>query len=236
MPYMIQNWLTSQPIAHRGLHNGAVAENSLAAFEAAAQAGYAIELDVRVSADRQLVVIHDPTTGRVLPFDKEVGRTAAAELAPLPLLAEVLATVQGRVPILIEIKNGPLSLAAGPLVMAALKTYSGEVAVASFDPRIVNWFRRHAPHIPRGQLVSRLPETAQPQLLKWLLRTMVSNWVTRPDFVAYDVRDLPSRNLAWWRRQRQMPVVLWSIDTPERLKQAQDYRANVIFEKVRPPF
>lgn len=236
-------WVTTQPIAHRGLHSAGVPENTLAAFAAAADAGYAIELDIRLTADGRIVVIHDPTTGRVAGQDLSVATTPAAKLTKLnllntretiPLLADVFAGVHGRVPILIEIKTGSPMRVLGPTLIGLLANYSGEVAVESFDPRILMWLRRHAPAIPRGQLAGTLPEKPWPYLYRLFLRSMILNIWARPDFIAFDLRDYPTRMAVFWRHRMHIPVITWTVRRPDQLALAQHHRLNVIFENVRP--
>jgi len=236
------DWITKLPIAHRGLWGGGVPENSLAAFGAAAAAGYAIEFDVTLSADARLVVSHDPTTGRVAGADLRVSRSRAADLAALslgggqamPLLEDVMRLVAGRVPLLIEIKKGLRPAAAGQALLAALSSYDGEVAAESFDPRIVAWIRRHAPDVPRVQAASSLPENRLPRWLRAVWRGMPLNWWARPQFIAYDVRDYPKPMVRFWSRVLGAPVILWTVESQDKLRMAQDFDCNVIFENVRP--
>jgi len=236
-------WITTRPIAHRGLHGPGVPEDSQAAFGAAAAAGYAIELDIRMTADNQLIVNHDPTTGRLSGTNTSIKTTSAAELASLrlsgtaqsiPLLDDVLKLINGRVPLAIEIKHSIPPRAIGPLLMELLNTYPGEVSVASFDPRIVAWFRLHAPHIPRGQIASSLPEKSQPRWIRHIFRAMPLNFWSRPQFIAFDIRDYPNRALSFWQRRLHAPVVLWTVENDEQLATARQAGCNVVFEHIRP--
>ncbi len=237
-------WLTTVPIAHRGLHGDGRPENSLPAFEAAAAAGFAIELDVRLTADRRLVVIHEPDTGRMTGRKLRISDTSYAELTQMklagsehtvPLFSDVLAMVAGRVPILIEVKTGSDPRLLGPVLCRILAGYGGEVAVASFDPRVVGWLRQHAPNIPRGQHAGSMPEKRTiPAGLRQLLRIMPLNYLTRPQFIVFDVRDFPDRALAWWAKQLGVPVVLWTIRVDNTLKQARAHGHNIIFEHITP--
>lgn len=217
-------------------------ENSLAAFETAAAAGYAIEFDVTLSADGRLVVSHDPTTGRMAGADIRVARSRGVDLAALklgdgqtmPLLEDVLSLVAGRTPLLIEIKKGQRPATAGRALLAALDGYDGEMAAESFDPRVLAWLHRHAPWIPRVQAASSLPEKRLPRWIRAMWRGMPLNWWARPQFIAYDLRDYPKPMLRFWKWALGAPVVLWTVDSQDKLRQAQDFGCNVIFEQVRP--
>jgi glycerophosphoryl diester phosphodiesterase len=221
-----------------------VPENSLAAYKAAAAAGYAIELDVRLSSDRKLVIIHDRNTRRLTRHDLSVAATPASQLTKLrlqgtaqtiPQLEDVLKNIRGRVPILIEIKYPTSANIVGPLIVQALQRYPGEVAVEAFDPRVVLWFKRHARHLPRGQNAGTLPEYASvPSWIRRLLCGMPLNFITRPDFIVFDVRDLPSRLLLFWEHVLNVPVLLWTVRTKRQLDVAKSENFNVIFERIRP--
>src|SRR5690606_8386455 len=151
------SWLTAKPVAHRGYHdlNDRRWENTLSAFAAAAERGYSIECDVHLSADNVPVVIHDDDLKRLTGADGFVWQRTAAELATLrvggtsdhvPTLAEVLALVAGRVPLVVELKGTPghdTGLVAS--VGALLKTYKGKVAIMSFDHWLIRDFARDAP-------------------------------------------------------------------------------------------
>ena len=151
--------------AHRGLHGENVPENSLAAFALARNAGYGIELDVRLSRDRRVMVFHDDTLKRMCGVDRRVEELTCAELQSLrlagsdqtiPTLDQVLALIGGRVPLLIELKGtgrdeSPLCKRVSKL----LDDYAGAFAIESFNPMILSWFRNYRPRFARGILVTR---------------------------------------------------------------------------------
>ena len=172
--------------AHRGLHSRdkSVPENSLKAFELAAAAGYGMELDVQLTRDGQVVVFHDDTLNRVCGVNGRVDDYTFAELQKfplcgtderIPLFSDVLNTVAGRGAIICELKtagkkNRELSRKTYDLIAA----YPGEICVESFDPRIVAWFRFHAPELLRGQLAQKeYPE--QSAFQGFLLRNCLLN-------------------------------------------------------------
>jgi len=245
---MNTDWLRSLPVAHRGLHDAeaGIPENSLGAFAAAARAGYALELDIQVSADGVPMVFHDDTLNRMTGQTGRVDARPAAELAEMylgattekiPSLADVLALIAGRVPILVEVKAargkvGPLEAATA----AVLQPYRGRYAVQSFNPFSMGWFRRHAPLSLRGQISMDYRMDDEEPLKpyqKWLLTHLLFNRISRPHFIAYDVRALPSRATSRARKQG-LPLLTWTVRTPADRKRAGDYADNIIFEGFRP--
>lgn len=237
-------WLTERPIAHRGLHGGSrVPENSRPAFEAAAEAGFPIELDLQLSADDQLVVHHDPKLGRLTGQTGAVRRHSLADLRRMQIaggphtimsFAELLELVDGRVPLLVEIKAGSAKTVRAAGVAAALRGYSGEAAVQSFDPDIVAWFRKNAPGIPRGQLSGSFSgKRKMSAVRRLLLQNFAYNVVTRPDFLGYELAHLSPRRSAWLRRTGK-PLLLWTITSEEQRRRAEQLGDNYIFEGFTP--
>ncbi len=210
-------WLREWRYAHRGLHGDGVPENSPGAFAAAVDAGLGIECDVQLTADKRAVVFHDRDLGRLTGEQGAVAAQSAAELGgitltgstdTIPALETMLSAVAGRVPVLIEIKaqgrrrNPPLCLA----VCRALDGYLGHVAVMSFDPRVVRWFADRSPLTVRGLVVTE-DKARGP---RGSLRRRFALWHARPDFLAYDVRDLPS-GFAAEQRGRGLPLLTWTV-------------------------
>lgn len=238
-------WLTEVPFAHRGLHDLTAGrpENTVAAFAAAVESGYGIELDVRITADRQLVVCHDDRVGRLTGCDVRISRSRWGRLSQLrlqgsdqgiPRLGDVLRLVGGRVPLMIEVKTGgrsPDQLSS--VVAAALDGYRGRLCVASFDPRILAWFRRHASHVLRGQTAAGSEHPAVPRPLRRWLADLPRLEVTAPGFVAYELHSLPRPVTDRWRAGGH-PLVAWTASTPADLEHARQVADNVVFEAVRP--
>lgn len=221
-------WLKGHDYAHRGLHGGDVPENSLSAFSAAISRGMGIECDVQQTGDGRAVVFHDWELDRLTGERGPVAGLTAAELARIalgsgndriPSVRDLLGMVRGQVPLLIELKTkrerrvGALCLA----VRRDLEGYAGPVAVMGFDPRVCAWFARHAPRIVRGLVVSE--EGAR----TWSgsVRRHRALWQAKPDFLAYDVRDLPSA-FAASQRKRGLPLLTWTVRNGALRKRAAD--------------
>jgi len=214
-------WLGAHDYAHRGLHGPGVPENSPSAFAAAIARGMGIECDVQKSADGQAMVFHDWELDRLTGESGPVAARTSAELGQIalsgnadciPTLRQLLDFVGGRTPLLIEIKSKrdrrptPLCLA----VRRALEGYTGPHAIMSFDPRVGHWFRKHSPRTLRGLVVTE--ENAR--TFQWVIYRHWCLWHAKPDFLAYDVRDFPSR-FAANQRARGIPVLTWTVRSPE---------------------
>ena len=234
--------------AHRGLHDPGtgIVENTMAAFEAACDAGYGIELDVQFSADQQVVVFHDDTLSRLCGDGRRVSACGLAALrakplagidaARIPTLAEALALVAGRVPLLIELKTGPLNDRLCAAVLALLKDYPGEYMVQSFNPLIVGWFRRNAPQVVRGQLVCPMGNyIAQASRISGLFMAgLMLNCIGRPDFVSYDANAPRFFTHHFQRFFYRTPMAAWTIRTPEMARLIRRRGEICIFERIRP--
>ncbi len=181
-------------VAHRGLHTAEVPENSLAAFADAIAHGYAIEIDIHLSADGEVVVFHDDTLDRMCGVAGSPEKLTLAELKALhlggteytiPTLRECLDLVAGQVPLLIEFKARP-GASCVPLCRAAdalLREYTGTYWIQSFYPFVLYWYRRHHREVCRGQLASAF---SKGKIHEKLLGALVFNCLARPDFVSYD--------------------------------------------------
>jgi glycerophosphoryl diester phosphodiesterase len=215
-------WVTAGPIAHRGewTEGPERPENSLAAFAAAADRSLAIELDVQLTRDGEVVVLHDKDLARMTGVPGAVADLTLAQLRErhllggtetVPTLGEVLALVAGRVPLFVEIKNPP---AVGPLedaVAGALAGYRGPVAVMSFNPFSVQRLAQVAPDLVRGQLSGTFEGEDLPRYQVLLLRHLLLNWASTPDFVAMELELVPSATTSvqrWWGR----PVLCWTAE------------------------
>ncbi len=227
------SWLTEVPIAHRGLHDGHVPENSLAAFGAAAQHGYPIELDVHLLADQSVVVSHDETLDRMTDRRGELRLHTRRTLAgvrlcgsrlPMPFLDEVLEAVDGTVPLLVELKSpdpvGRLEAAVWDL----LRDYQGPFAVQSFNPRSVAWFRDHAPAVTRGQLGTDRPHGRHGPGL---------DRSGSPSFVAYELGYLPQPQVTRARAEG-LPLLAWTVKTEGERRRAERVADNYLFEGIVP--
>jgi glycerophosphoryl diester phosphodiesterase len=238
----VPSWLRERPVAHRGLHDAVRPENSLAAFEAAAQAGHPIELDVHLTADGGVVVFHDDTLDRMTGRPGHVRDRTLAELGalrlrgtdePVPSLAQALERVAGRVPVLVELKTHGPTGRLEPAVCDELAHAPGEHAVQSFDPWSMLWMRRHAPHLPRGMLSGNMRSEGLPLHQALAVEHLLFAPAVLPDFIGYELRALPHWAPSLWRRLGR-PLLAWTIRDEAALRRARGLVDNVIFESVIP--
>ena len=226
--------LIARPFAHRGLHGDGRIENSRAAFEAAIAAGSGIELDVQASADGEAMVFHDYDLERLTDGFGALRTLGSLELKrirltgsdeTIPTLAEILTLIGGRAPLLIELKSPGRRVAQlCRAVQRALDGYSGPVAVMSFNPQIGHRFARQAPRLLRGLVV-----TEQNKGLRGLFERPLALWRSHADFLAYDIRDLPSR-FADAQRAKGMPVLTWTVRSLADRARAAEHASQIIYE------
>jgi glycerophosphoryl diester phosphodiesterase len=227
--------LISRPFAHRGLHGPGRVENSRAAFEAAIAAGRGIELDVQASRDGVPFVFHDQVLDRLTGERGNVSELEAARLErvhlagskeTIPTLEEILALIGGRTGLLIEVKApGRKADGLSGAVARALEIYRGAVAVMSFNPEVGHWFAAHAPETLRGLVVTH----GGRRWRGWAARHLAA-WRARPDFLAYDVRDLPSA-FAEAQRARGLPVLTWTCRSATDWARAGEHADQIIYEE-----
>lgn len=188
--------------AHRGLHSEGIPENSMAAFNAAKEGGYGVELDVHLLADGNLAVVHDSTLKRVTGLSGTVEELNTDQLKDcrlcgteetIPEFSQVLKLFNGEAPLIVELKAANGNHAAlSKAVCDMLESYPGPYCLESFDPRCVLWLKKNRPELIRGQLVEdyvgrKFPKA--PFVLRWLMRENMSNFLTKPDFIAYRFED-----------------------------------------------
>jgi len=229
--------LGAAPFAHRGLHGGVLVENSGGAFAAAVAQGYGIELDVQLSRDGEAMVFHDYELDRLTIEQGPLAARTAAELQAfrlyignevMPRLSEAL-TIASRVPLLIEIKSRDRRVAGLCRAVArALEGYDGPVGVMSFNPEVGGWFARKAPQVLRGLVVTEQGKSG----LRGRIERRLALWRARADFLAYDIRDLPSR-FAAAARTRGLPVYTWTVRSESDRASAAAHADQIIFEAPR---
>ena len=233
---------TEVKFAHRGLHNRERAENSMSAFRAARDAGYGIELDVRLTKDGELVVFHDKTLDRVCGVPGKVIDFTYEELTAfklggtddtIPLFSDVLSEIDGRVPLLIEIKMEPGESGIAEKLAEVIDGYHGDYIVESFNPLALRAFMKLKPEIPRG-ILSTLYSKEEPfrgTFLYFLLENLMMNFLMRPDFIAYDKRGSKNYVLRLLRKNFSTPLFAWTIKSEEEEEKAiSDGFDTVIFE------
>lgn len=232
--------LYSRPFAHRGLWRPeGPPENSLGALQGACEAGYGIELDVRLSADDEAVVFHDETLERLCGIDAFVADYSVADLQALrlaggeeriPTLAETLRLVNGRAMLLVEIKTPHVSDVLEEKVAALLDRYRGAAAVISFHPASLAWFAAHRPNIPRGLDAAGATDEFIARSDMDLVNLFEGQFdFARPHFLVLNM-DMVGGRIANRYRAQGVPVVGWTARSAEDAERIARDADNFIFE------
>ncbi len=249
------SWLAARPIAHRGLHAaaGGIVENSIGAARAAVARNYAIECDVQLSADGEAIVFHDDSLERLTEARGRLDAKTAGELTrlqlrgsgeTLPLFSRLLETVAGRVPLAVELKSrfdGDLSLARR--VAGLVAGYEGPLALESFDPDPIAFLRAEGAalgvgHVPLGIVAQARYEAEQWPELPDARRAELAGWLhfsrTRPDFLSFNVEDLPHAVAVLFREGLKRPVTVWTVRSLAQAQAAARWADQIVFEGFSP--
>lgn len=232
----LNSWLTSTPIANRGIFNAEEPENSLLAINKAVSLGYGVCLDVRALSDNTIVVFHDETLGRMTSADGFISNCTFEDIKSLTLnktnlhiitLQEALDAIAGKVPVIICIKNlGKVSYEK--YIWKILQSYKGECAVASINPYSLEWFKLNAPQIKRGQISSYFKGVDLPFGVRYAYKRMKLNkTISEPNFIIYKAEDLPNRYVS---KYKDLPLLAYHVTSQESYNKVKKHCDNVIFE------
>jgi len=233
--------------AHRGLHGEGRPENSMAAFRAALENGYGIELDIHLLADGNLAVIHDSLLKRTTGAEGRIEDLTTGELInyhlenteeTIPTFAQVLDLFDGKAPLIVELK--PVGGNHADLCAAACKmldTYHGAFCIESFDPRCIYWLRKHRPDLIRGQLIENSigkQNLSVAWYLRWIMTLQLTNFLTKPDFVAHKFADRKFISNTLVRSFWGIQGVTWTLRTKADFDTAVQEGYLPIFEGFIP--
>lgn len=223
-------------IAHRGIHdNKNIYENTLESFKLAIKKGYIIELDIRITKDKQIVVFHDNNTKRITKQERIVEESTYQELnnqdiIHIPLLSEVLELVNGKVPLLIELKQTNKVGELETLLMKIMKKYKGKYAIQSFNPNVLYWFKRNYPKVLRGQLASKYNKQKISTIKKVILSNMLLNIFTKPNFISYKYNELSVSKINKYKK-KNIHLIGWTITNEREFNHYKQYYDNLICEQ-----
>ena len=234
-------WLTRLPVAHRGLHDAVRPENSLAAFRYAVEQGVPVEFDVQLTADGHPVVLHDATTMCMTGTDAPVRDLTLADVTALrlhdtdervPTLDDVLATIDGRVHAVVDVRRWTIGDDRLERAVAdRLRGYDPDTVAQSFDPIAVRRLRRLMPDRAIGQASGSL-RSAGP-VFRTLGRMMLTNALTRPDYVAFELAELPNRWATFWRTANR-PLIAYTVHDETEQRRAGELADGFFFSGYRP--
>jgi glycerophosphoryl diester phosphodiesterase len=231
-------WLTTIPIAHRGLFSGTAVENSISAYKEAIKNEFAIEIDVYLTKDLRLVCFHDENLLRATGEDAFIYDKTLDELKKLnlfnteekiPTLDEVLALCENKTPLLIEIKNQPNKMVVDMLI-ERLKGYGGEFAIQSFNPLYLIQAKKLAPEFLRGVLGTAEKGEVKNPIKRWIVREMPLNPLAKPDFISYDFNAIPLKK----SRRKNLPLLAWTVRDLDTEIKVRPFIDNIIFENYIP--
>ena len=229
--------------AHRGYHDGnvAVPENSLSSFQAAIDAGYGIELDVQLSSDKVPMIFHDADLDRICGVEGKIWDYTCAELQEMnlfdtdetiPTFEQVLALVDGRVPLLVELKGEDTNVDLCEKVAAQLSAYKGIYCLESFNPLLIGKIGEYLPNAYRGLLYTNVcRDKKKNSILNLLLTVMALNVIARPDFIAYNEKDRESFPVKLATSFYTTTKFVWTIRTEEGVEEAHRLGEYPIFER-----
>lgn len=227
--------------AHRGLHGNGVPENSMAAFSLACEKGFGIELDIQLSLDGEVMVFHDDTLVRMTGVDQKLCELNAKALKTLslagtdekiPTFEEVLSLVNGRVPLLVELKGENFDTSLCEKAAALLNAYEGDYCIESFNPLLIRDMKKYLPDAFCGLLYTNVcREKKKNSVLNVALTLMATNFLAKPNFIAYDQKDRNSFPVKLTTKFYRAPKFVWTIRTDEEMAQAKKYHECAIFEK-----
>jgi len=235
------SWLNDIKIAHRGLHNidKGIPENSIIAFENAIDKNIAIELDVHILKDNNIIVFHDDTLKRACNIEKNVKSLTLPEINKLrlfnteykiPTLIDTLEFIDSRVPIILEVKTDVSAKIICPVLLKILDKYTGKIAIKSFNPSICIWFRKNAPTYVRGLLISDFNNEKKNKFIKKLfLSSLILMPICKPDFLSVCKTMLKSRKI---KRVRNNKIILgWTFKSHFELLKYENYCDSYICEE-----
>lgn len=233
--------------AHRGLFtpDQSIPENSMPAFANAVRHGYGIELDIQLTKDKQVVVFHDHTLTRMCGIDLPVCELTYEELQSfslmqtqekIPLFADVLKLVNGKVPLLIEIKLPTIRTETCVLTDALLQKYQGDYCIESFNPLALGWYKKHRKDVIRGQLSANLthPVAEGGYILSFLVKYLLLNFIGRPDFIAYCYKDTQNVSFLVNKCLCHTPTFAWTVRSEQVLEASLPKFDSIIFDSFVP--
>lgn len=239
--------LLNHHYAHRGFYDNKwdIPENSLLAFQKAVEHGYGIELDVHLTKDEELIVLHDDDCFRMCHDERAISAMTGEEIRSLhligtdqtiPSLKEVLDLVKGQVPLLIELKEpGSRYAILCEKVNALLKDYDGAYMIESFNPLILQWYKKHRPDVIRGQLsCDFFKEKPHCDLVLFSVTFLLTNFLSRPDFISYKYTDYRKPFVFLNCRFFKAKLALWTVNSPDAYATVKKDASFIIFEDFEP--
>jgi len=238
------SYLKNHLYTHRGLHNDQkeIYENTLKSFDEAIKYGFGIELDTNILKDGTVVCFHDRNLKRMCGKDIVLKDANYDEIKDYHIkdsnetilpLETVLSYINGRVPVMIELKPFGKKALHAKTVYNILKQYPYPISIQSYNPYIVLWFKRHAKEITRGQISEYFRDDHISKITKWMMRTLITNRLTKPHFINYGIKDLPNKYVD---KQKKKGVIIfgYAAKNQKQLDYMRKQYDNAVFEDFIP--
>ena len=235
------SYLKGIMIAHRGIFdNKKIPENSMKAFSYALELGYAIELDVHILKDNNIIVFHDDNLKRMTGIDKDLKNCTYDEIKHftllnskerIPLLCDVLKQIDGKVLLDIELKFDTKIGRLEKKLMEMLMNYHGDYVVKSFHPCSILWFKHHYPNVIRGQLGYGYQNKKLSFFSRYFMSHMLTTILTKPDFIAYGLDGIPCTHIKK-KRKKGIPILIWNIHSEQDLQRAKKFGDGFICDGI----
>ena len=237
-----ESWIVKSPIAHRGLFGDKIPENSIPAFKNAIKNKLPIELDATCLVDGVVVVFHDEKLARMTGKDGFISNCKYSDISKLtlgqskekiPTLKDALDVIDGKVPVLIKIKNFGKIGGVEKAVWKILQEYRGEYAISSYNPYTLEWFKKNAPKIKRCQLASFFTNKEITGVKKFYLKRLLLNKkISEPNFIAYNAEDLPNKYIK--KYMGVIPVLAYGVNNEGDETRLENFVDNIIFSGFIP--
>lgn len=239
------NWIKNGYFAHRGLHTKdlSIPENTIAAYTKAIEKGFGIEMDVNQLKDGNIVVFHDKDLFRLcgknlalkdLTYEEIITYKILNTEETIHKLEDVLKLINGRVPLLIELKPYGEKESFCSKFMEIMDQYHGVWAMHSFHPSYVGWFKKNRPEVIRGQISEYFEEDPKmKKITKFLMKHLWVNWVSKPDFINYGIHNMPNKYVN--RAQKKGIVVIgYAARSQEDFDRISNIYSHPVFEFFEP--
>ena len=208
-------------IAHRGVHNSQIPENTLPAFVKCMDKNYIIELDIHILTDNTIVVYHDHNLKKLTGVNKVIETLSYPQLSKIkinkkytiPTLKQVMHIVDGNVPILIEIKDVDNNSKFEEELVKILDNYKGEFAIQSMNPFVIDWFYKNRKDYVIGLIV-----------FNDLNYKLVKKYVKKIEFISVYKKQLPFKI--------NKIVLGWTIRKQKEYTKYKNLCDNLICENI----
>lgn len=224
-------WLRKGILYHRGRHNKYIKENTIEAFKGAIEDGIGVELDVRLTKDKKVVVSHDSNLKRVFNLDKVIENSNYDEIKEyIPLFEDVLSLINDKIGVMVEVKSTKVGDLEEELYKI-LKNYKGRYVIVCFNPMTLKYFRKKDPSIIRGQISYSYKDSTMNGIMRFMLRKMWFNIISKPHFISYCIDDFDYKLLNKYRKKGYF-IIGWTYKSEEIKLKLKEVYDNMIVEEL----